>query len=360
MKPAACLPAPPSATRCPTGRPATARPWPVVAALLVLALPVLLGLDPRAQADGWPWLFPFEPPQQPHPSVARVIVKERNAVSQGSATLVDARDRFGLVVTNWHVVRDASESIHVVFPDGFHSAARILHMDRDWDLAALLIWRPPASPVSLASRAPLPGDLLTVAGYGRGTYRASTGRCTQYVAPSGGHPFEMVEVATTVRQGDSGGPIFNEFGQLAGVLFGSDGGSTSGSYSGRVAQFLRAAWPPATAVPEPPRRVESPQLVASNTSSPPKSELQPLPSRPGADLARSTAHLSSPSASETQHPAARSPTANNPPQGSAHTRHATVDWSQIVGYTPLEQIKTALAAVGVLAIVVRLFRRSTQ
>ena len=48
----------------------------------------------------------------------------------------------------------------------------------------------------------------------------------------------MVEVAVSARQGDSGGPIFNSRGELAGVLFGEGHGRTSGSYCGRVRWFL--------------------------------------------------------------------------------------------------------------------------
>ena len=53
----------------------------------------------------------------PHPAVVRVMVPERNATSHGSGTLVDTHDRYGLVVTNWHVVQDATSTIMVVFPD---------------------------------------------------------------------------------------------------------------------------------------------------------------------------------------------------------------------------------------------------
>jgi S1-C subfamily serine protease len=76
----------------------------------------------------------------------RVIVPERGAISYGSGTLVDVRDKFGMVITNWHVVRDAQGDVEVLFPDGFRSKARALKVDADWDLAALVIWRPSAKP----------------------------------------------------------------------------------------------------------------------------------------------------------------------------------------------------------------------
>jgi hypothetical protein len=149
-------------------------------------------------------------------------------------------DHHGLVVTNWHVIRDAAGPIAVAFPNGFRSAASVLKTDREWDLAALAIWRPNVEPVPLASVPPRAGEPLTIAGYGSGQYRTITGRCTQYVSPGYNQPSEMVELSAPARQGDSGGPIFNSRGELAGVLFGTAAGQTSGSYCGRVRVFLTA------------------------------------------------------------------------------------------------------------------------
>ena len=178
-------------------------------------------------------------PDRPHPAVARIVVPEGNeATSYGSGTLVDVRDQFGLVVTNWHVVRDGTGEVEVIFPDGFRSKARPLKVDSDWDLAALVIWRPPVQPVTIAAVAPQPGERLTICGYGSGQYRAATGRCTQYYAPSLDLPQHMVELDVEARQGDSGGPIFNDRGELAGVLFGAGRGTTLGSFGGRVESFL--------------------------------------------------------------------------------------------------------------------------
>lgn len=176
--------------------------------------------------------------QLPHPAVARIIAEEKGAESHGSGTLVDVRDDCGLVITNWHVVRDATGPITVRFSNGFSSPARVRKVDKDWDLAALVIWRPPVDPVVISTQPPRRGDLLTIAGYGSGPYRAATGRCVQYVAPGVKFPPEMVELSAEARQGDSGGPIFNDRGELAGVLFGAARGTTTGSYCLRVRAFL--------------------------------------------------------------------------------------------------------------------------
>ncbi len=174
----------------------------------------------------------------PHPAVVRVVAQERNAESHGSGTLIDVREDCGLVVTNWHVVRDAVGKIEVRFPGGFVSPARVRKADKVWDLAALVIWRPPVDPVRISRQPPRRGEPLTIAGYGPGPYRAVAGRCTQYVSPGVNYPPEMVELSAEARQGDSGGPIFNDQGELAGVLFGAARGTTTGSYGGRVREFL--------------------------------------------------------------------------------------------------------------------------
>jgi hypothetical protein len=205
--------------------------------------------DPRVALWPWQWhrqhaVFDSAPGTvTPHPAVARIIVPEDDAIAFGSGTLVDARDQYGLVVTNWHVVRDSKGKVEVVFPSGFRSQARPLKVDKDWDLAALVIWRPPIEPVHISTLPPRPGDLLTIHGYGQGQYRIATGHCTQFYAPKENFPCEMVELDVEARQGDSGGPIFNDRGEIAGVLFGAGEGTTIGSFAPRVQCFLASLGP---------------------------------------------------------------------------------------------------------------------
>jgi len=198
-----------------------------------------------------------------HPSVARIVAQGDGSVSYGSGTLIYTDEHQGLVITNWHVINEATGQISVHFPDGFYSLGALQSVDRDWDLAVIAIRKPNAAPVSLSSEAPHPGEVLTIAGYGSGQYRAVSGYCTQYVAPGMKFPFEMVEVAVSARQGDSGGPIFNERGELAGVLFGEGNGRTSGSYCGRVKWFLSSIVPSG-----PPAGSSSPAAIPGYPSGP--------------------------------------------------------------------------------------------
>jgi S1-C subfamily serine protease len=178
--------------------------------------------------------------QTPHPAVARIIAPESSGTSMGSGVLVDVNRSQGLVITNWHVVRDSRSAVLVQFPDGFQSAGTVVRWDEAWDLAVLVIWKPRATPVTIAAAPPAIGDTLTIAGFGRGSYREESGQCLDYLSPTTGYPREFVELKATARQGDSGGPIFNASGELAGVLFGQSDGRTIGSCSTRVKTFLAA------------------------------------------------------------------------------------------------------------------------
>jgi hypothetical protein len=150
------------------------------------------------------------------------------------------------------VVRDATGQIWVVFPGGIQSPATIMRVDRDWDLAALLIWKPNIQPLPVSTQAPQLGERLTIGGYGSGWYRAVSGVCLEYFSPGGNLPAEIVELSVPARNGDSGGPIFNDRGEIAGVLFGSDRSSTMGSYCGRLRQFLAPLAVPFAHLPAPP------------------------------------------------------------------------------------------------------------
>ncbi|MDX1944851.1 MAG: serine protease [Pirellulaceae bacterium] len=231
----------------------------VLAASFFLAPPAAIGQFPIKQIPGgWgPRPATATPVSQPGrqlfgnsgqgatppPAVARITVPEKDGISLGSGTLIDARGQFGLVITNWHVVRDAAGPISVQFPDGFQSVGMVVKTDQDWDLAALSIRRPTAQPLPITAAAPQLGEVLTIAGYGAGDFRFATGKCTQYLAPGEQFPYELIELAAEARQGDSGGPILNSRGEICGVLFGSGPGYTSGSYGGRVRQFLATVVP---------------------------------------------------------------------------------------------------------------------
>lgn len=183
----------------------------------------------------------------PHPAITRIVAFESTGQLYGSGTYVGSVGQYGLIVSNWHVVSGTETLVHVHFPTGFASFGHVLVTDRKWDLAVIVISRPPVAiaPLAIARDVPRPGDSLWIAGYGAGTFRVAGGRCQRYLAPEipieGQPQYEYVELSVDARQGDSGGPILNQHGEVAGVLFGSDSRNTAGSHCGRVRVFLEQA-----------------------------------------------------------------------------------------------------------------------
>ena len=246
--------------------------------------------------------------QTPHPAVARIVAPESSGASMGSGVLVDVNENQGLVLTNWHVVRESRSAVLVQFPDGFQSAGTVIRQDEAWDLAAIVIWKPNAVPVSVAATPPQPGESLTIGGFGRGVYREQTGRCTEYLSPGTGYPKEFVELEATARQGDSGGPIFNERRELAGVLFGQNEGRTIGSCSTRVKAFLASVGSSGFTPP-----VVDLAAVAASTVSGDTSSAERIAALPVSAVETRSSHV--PAAPVAQTPPAPLPAGAPPPAG---------------------------------------------
>ena len=185
----------------------------------------------------------------PLPYVARIIAFDSNGQSFGTGSYVGIYGEYGVVITNQHVVSETENNrlAHVHFPSGFSSFGAVIKTDDTWDLALIAISKPPQTipTLRISSTPPKPGDPLWIVGFGSGSYRSAEGRCVRYLAPPShikdgiAHPYELLEVSVSARKGDSGGPILNQKGELAGVLFGSDMvRNTAGSYSERVHRFL--------------------------------------------------------------------------------------------------------------------------
>ena len=303
-----------------------------------------------------------------HPAVARIVAPGESSISYGSGTLIYAKDDLGLVITNWHVVNEATGPISVHFPDGFYSPGTVQNVDRDWDLAVIAVRKPHAAPVPIANEPPRPGEVLTIAGYGAGAYRAASGPCTQYVAPGLEFPYEMVEVAVSARQGDSGGPIFNQRGELAGVLFGEGHGRTSGSYCGRVRWFLTSVVPrlPSTATIAGSRPLEPiPSRAANIAQMSPADEMSPDPSPPLAAMSASGSSSVSGSQPASIGPASwpvvsveqePPPVVASTQAGGAASESVQIGWHDIAGDSLADQAKTVLAGVGILAILLQALR----
>jgi hypothetical protein len=205
--------------------------------------------------------------------------------------------------------------------------------------------------VKIAAQPPRQGDLLTIHGYGRGQYRIATGHCTNYFSPRIDFPHEMVELDVEARQGDSGGPIFNQSGEMAGVLFGAGQGTTLGSFAPRVRYFL------ASTVPD--FEQSTTQSLAAADRPAPNVFLPDKNNMPATLACYPSSPWSPPlTASATK------PVSNAKPQvqlagvgpSSEAAQSDSAGWHNLTKNGWYDPLKTFLAAIGLTAITIRLLK----
>jgi serine protease Do len=152
--------------------------------------------------------------------VARSVVAVRNARFGAGSGVV--WDREGLVVTNSHVV--TGEHAELVLADGTRLPARVAARAPRLDLAALRVdgawpatgWAPAAIGDSTRLRV---GELVVAVGNPLGERNAVTlgvvsGKGT---ASPLGAPSDVLQVASSLRPGNSGGALADTRGQVVGI-----------------------------------------------------------------------------------------------------------------------------------------------
>ncbi|NMC21667.1 MAG: trypsin-like peptidase domain-containing protein, partial [Thermogutta sp.] len=262
----ASLAAPPEVARaggCPGGRcgipvgvaPETADPPGVPETAVPPAVPeTAVPLVPRPGWDAGAGSYQ----KAPWAAVARIANELRGGMTAyGTGTLIAKDDRRGWVLTCAHLFRDGVGRVTVSFAEGAY-AARVLGWDREGDLAVLEIAAPSADPLPIRGDVPAAGEAVTFCGYGTaGRLQVRSGRVLGYVHTAGLAGRETLQISGGAENGDSGGPILDAQGRLAGVLWGTDGTRTVGSYCGRIRAFLARlgglfrADPPPAPLPEP-------------------------------------------------------------------------------------------------------------
>jgi hypothetical protein len=158
-------------------------------------------------------------------------------INVGSGTLIDmsADRQRGLVLTCAHLFTEGTGTIIIAFPGQPTHGANLLAIDRNADLAALAIARPPVAPSSVALNIDS-ATQLTACGFGpNGQFRAVAGPIVG-AAQSQGQV--SLQLRGAVRSGDSGGGVFDSTGRLVAVVWGESGGVTYASTGAPLRSFL--------------------------------------------------------------------------------------------------------------------------
>ncbi len=145
----------------------------------------------------------------------------------------------GYIVTNHHVVEDAT-SITVQFKNGDEYPAEIVGSEADNDIAVLKIEAAGLTPVRLGTSADLVvGEEVAAIGnpLGEMTFSMTGGIVSALDKPltmSDGTVINVLQTDTAINSGNSGGPLFNMYGQVVGITNAkySNNGSSQASIEG--------------------------------------------------------------------------------------------------------------------------------
>jgi len=125
----------------------------------------------------------------------------------------------GHVLTNFHVI-DKCKAVDITRQGSVPEPVQVLARDATNDLALLKAATPPAVVPSLAPRARI-GEPIYVYGFPLAGLLATSGNFTvgNVTATSGlGDDSRMLQISAPVQPGNSGGPLLDQYGNVAGVV----------------------------------------------------------------------------------------------------------------------------------------------
>jgi len=143
--------------------------------------------------------------------------RERRSTSQGSGVIISST---GLVLTNWHLIKDADE-INVVLGDGSLHKAEIIGSDSETDLAVVRINATGLPAVTIDNTTGLRvGDFVLAIGNPFGVGQTGTQGIVSATARrvAGTSAWQnFVQIDAAINPGNSGGALINPEGKLVGI-----------------------------------------------------------------------------------------------------------------------------------------------
>ena len=133
----------------------------------------------------------------------------------------------GFILTNYHVIEDAYEGsydISVYTYDGTKYTAKVVGVDGESDIAVLKIDATGLAPATLGSSDEMAvGQAIYVVGnpLGELTYTMTTGSVSaldRSITIGTDVTLNMFQIDAAVNEGNSGGPVYNQYGQVIGIV----------------------------------------------------------------------------------------------------------------------------------------------
>ena len=205
------------------GTDAQGRPFPSLAPMLKQVNPAVVNISTYSTRESSynpllndPFFRKFF--DIPDPSQQERQVPRKRQQSAGSGVIVDAGD--GIVMTNYHVIRNADE-VNVSLVDGRNYEAKIVGTDPELDIAILEIDADDLTEVSIADSSLLEvGDFVVAIGNPFGLGQTVTTGIVSALGRSGlgieGYE-NFIQTDASINPGNSGGALVNLKGELVGI-----------------------------------------------------------------------------------------------------------------------------------------------
>lgn len=164
----------------------------------------------------------------------------RRVVEKGSGAIVADSQGARYVLTAAHIFRDGRGQIVAQSLDGRAFPAQLVLASEECDVALLRVDAARDVPaLTISSSWPRQGETVWRAGFGPDEkLQELAGVVKGYVKTDRYATYETLKIDGPARQGDSGGPVYNESGEIVGVVWGTDGSDAYATYCGRVLKTL--------------------------------------------------------------------------------------------------------------------------
>src|SRR5580700_8873053 len=200
---------------------ADASPMPTLAPMVKRVSPSVVNIATRGTIREQPGRNPllddpffrrfFDAPQDSKP-------RERQFQSAGSGVIVDAKN--GYIITNHHVVENASE-ITITLLDNRTFSAKVIGSDEGADVAVLQAKQPNLTAMPLGDSAKLEvGDYVVAIGNPFGLQHTVTAGIVSALGRTGINPDgyeDFIQTDASINPGNSGGALVNLRGELVGI-----------------------------------------------------------------------------------------------------------------------------------------------
>ena len=150
-----------------------------------------------------------------------IFGQEATVMASSGSGFIITKD--GYIATNYHVI-DGSNRVSVTLYDGTTYDAQVVGGDEDYDIAVLKVEpETDLTPVVIGDSDELNvGSQIAVIGNPLGELTFSMGdgivSMTNRLINIDGTPFNMIQITAPVNAGNSGGPMFNMYGEVVGIV----------------------------------------------------------------------------------------------------------------------------------------------